>query len=406
MNKLNFIFFGIVFLYLPVFWCQNWQSISRIGNYEVEPYQQFSINPHKNQLWFVNENKVSVIESNGDISIFDQTHLGDLMNGLDLKFTFTPNHIYYARDYVGLYTFDEFVSQEAYLFERYYGVLRSDNEDVYMIGTDDNWNISKFNQDNGFFNLYLTATDFAIKNGQLYVKNGTQSLIQYTNPWPNVQFEYLQTDINYLGGTINELKFSRHSDTLYVAGKKGISFAYNYDFLDTITPNNTTNMLSPNVLEIEFDHEDKLWAVFGDASYVPIGLAKLEGSTWVNRYDATNSPIDFNNYLGMEIDTLGNVWVVDNQHLHTLLSENSPAWLSTVELKPTTTFSIHPNPTKDYIELSIENPTGNYQLLDAQGRIVKTEKIQATNQLIDLTKLQSGVYFVAIDGNVKRFVKQ
>ena len=108
----------------------------------------------------------------------------------------------------------------------------------------------------------------------------------------------------------------------------------------------------------------------------------------------------------MEIDTLGNVWVVDNQNLHTLLTENSPAWLSTVELKPTATFTLHPNPANDFLQLTTENPTGEYQLLDAQGRVIKTEKIHSSQQLIDLSTLQSGVYFIAIDGNVKRFLKK
>ncbi len=76
MNKLKFICFGIVFLYLPVFWCQNWKSISRIGNYEIEPYRQFSINPYNNQIWFVKSTAVSVIDQNGEIQVFNESDLG------------------------------------------------------------------------------------------------------------------------------------------------------------------------------------------------------------------------------------------------------------------------------------------------------------------------------------------
>jgi len=383
----------------------QWKSISKNGNYEIEPYRQFSINPYNNQIWFIKNTAVSVIDQNGEIQIFNESDLGDLWEGSNIRFAFTPNHIYFAKDVFGLFSFDNFLKEEKYTFLDYSGKLSSNQEDVYLVKAVPNSSSLIYWNGSEILNTNKVASNLAVKNNFLYVDVGSNSTVAYY-PEGQSNYQLLNSDLQYLGGIYNELKFSRHSDTLYVAGKKGISFAFNYDFLDTITPNNTTNMPSSNVLEIEFDHEDKLWAVFGDASDVPIGLAKLEGSTWVNRYDATNSPIDFNNYLGMENDTLGNVWVVDNQHLHTLLSENSPAWLSTVELKPTTTFSIHPNPTNDFIQLSTENPTGEYQLLDAQGRIVKTEKIHTTNQLIDLTRLQSGIYFVAIDGNVKRFVKE
>lgn len=52
-------------------------------------------------------------------------------------------------------------------------------------------------------------------------------------------------------------------------------------------------MPSPNVLEIEFDDKDSLWAVFGDANDVPFAISKLEVNTWTSRFDNTNSPIDF-----------------------------------------------------------------------------------------------------------------
>jgi hypothetical protein len=373
----------------------QWQSISKSNYNNVVPSSQFIIDEFSNGIWLVNENKVSVIKDNGLINEFNSQHLGELFSGDRLQFCFTPEKIFFMKYTFGLFEFSG-IASTLVLNEIDGNKILADGDTIYLSRSGSNLKFIT----NQVIDTYFSGSNISVKNSQLYTDNG---LLGKRN---GLQNQTLSSDPQYLFAPINNKKFQRNTDSIYVATKKGVMFAYNYDILDTITPNNTTNMPSPNVLEIEFDHEDKLWAVFGDATDVPIGLAKLEGSTWVNRYDATNSPIDFNNYLGMEIDTLGNVWVVDNQHLHTLLSENSPAWLSTVELKPTTTFSIHPNPTKDYIELSTETPTGNYQLLDAQGRTVKTEKIHTTNQLIDLTRLQSGIYFVAIDGNVKRLVKE
>jgi hypothetical protein len=402
MNKLKFICFGIVFLYLPDFWCQSWKSISKINAYEIEPYRQFKIDPYRNSIWFVQDLKVSVIENSGTIHKFTSTELGELWSNDKLKFVFTPSNIFYNINVFGFHSFTNYSS--VLVDSSFCDYLNmTNNNDTVFITMANQTGFRKF-ADNTSEIFNKNYTEINAKGQFIYGNNGSSVIYKY-EPITNTS-TILNSDPQYLWTIFHDTKFSRHSDTLYVAGKKGISFAFNYDFLDTITPNNTSNMPSPNVLEIEFDHEDKLWAVFGDASDVPFSLAKLEGSTWVHQYDANNSPIDFNNYLGMEIDTLGNVWVVDNMNLHTLLTESSPAWLSTVELKPTATFSLQPNPTNDFIELTTEKPTGAYQLLDAQGRIIITEKIHSSQQLIDLSNLQSGVYFIAIDENVKRFVKQ
>jgi hypothetical protein len=395
MNKLKFICFGIVFLYLPDFWCQNWQSIPKSNYNNVVPSSQFIIDEFSNGIWLVNENKVSVIKDNGLINDFNSQHLGELFSGDRLQFCFTSEKIYFMKYTFGLFEFSG-IASTLLLNEIDCNKIQADDDTIYLSRSGTNLKFIT----GEVIDTYFSGANISVKNSQLYTDNG---LLGKRN---GMQNQTLSSDPHYLFAPINFKKFQRHTDSIFVATKKGVMFAYNYDILDTITPNNTSNMPSPNVLEIEFDHEDKLWAVFGDASDVPFSLAKLEGSTWVNQYDATNSPIDFNNYLGMEIDTLGNVWVVDNMNLHTLLTESSPAWLSTVELKPTATFSLQPNPTNDYIELTTEKPTGEYQLLDAQGRIIQTEKIHSSHQLIDLSTLQSGVYFVAIDGNVKRFVKQ
>jgi hypothetical protein len=381
----------------------QWQSIPRNGTYETAPYRQFIIDPYRNSIWCIQDLKVSVIENSGTIHKFTSTNLGELWTGDNISFVFTPNDIYYNIDVFGLHKFTNYISTPLESSLSNYFNLSSNGDTVYITKKDLQGFVKYYNNESFSFNRNFR--NIHAKGVFFYGTNGNSTGIFSYNSISN-ESTNLNQDPEYLDAIYNAVKFSRHSDTLYVAGKKGISFAFNYDFLDTITPNNTVNMPSSNVLEIEFDHEDKLWAVFGDASDVPFSLAKLEGSTWVNQYDATNSPIDFNNYLGMEIDTLGNVWVVDNMNLHTLLTESSPAWLSTIELQATAKFSLHPNPTNEFIELTTEKPTGEYQLLDAQGRIIKTEKIHSSQQLIDLSTLQSGVYFIELDGKVKRFVKE
>lgn len=182
---------------------------------------------------------------------------------------------------------------------------------------------------------------------------------------------------------------------------------YNYDVLDTITPNNTINMPSPNVLEIEFDYNDSLWAVFGDVKDTPFALAKLEGNTWTNRFDNSNSPIDFSNFYGLEIDTLGNLWVADLNYLHTLLTPNSPAWLGFNENGKTNPFNLFPNPAKTSFTISGFSPSSigeKATLKDLSGKIVLEFILNEPNQKVDVSQLKNGVYFVEIGTSIQKII--
>jgi hypothetical protein len=176
--------------------------------------------------------------------------------------------------------------------------------------------------------IFQTAPMTLAKDTFYYISDGTSSIAYFANGnHGNVVSITNNGDPEYLGVLFYDIKYTRRTDSLYVGGKKGISIAYNYDFIDTITPNNTSNMPSSHVLEMEWDLNDSLWAVFGDANENAIALAKLEGNTWTNIYNASNCPIDFSTFIGMEIDTLGTIFVVDENAIHALTNPNSPAWL-------------------------------------------------------------------------------
>jgi hypothetical protein len=286
--------------------------------------------------------------------------------------------------------------------------------------------------------LVLNSTEInaiTTNNDTVYTMSGTQNMYKYTptstidamyglsNVKAKNQFLYLNAgvigrkiglstvylynDPEYLIATVNDYKFSRKSDTLFVASKKGISYAYNYDFLDTITPNNSLNMPGPNVLEIEFDNNDNLWAVFGDSNDVPFAISKLEGNTWTSRFDNTNSPIDFSNFYGLEIDTLGNLWVADLNYLHTFLTLNSPTWLGTKEMPQSIQINIFPNPTSDHITIS-EIPLSligsNATITDLNGKQILDFEITQQQEQIDCSSMKKGVYFLRIGEENQKFI--
>ncbi len=380
------------FLFLSFFYshAQTWQSIHKNQFGNTTPWNQFVINPYTNDIWMVNDNKAAVIQNNGSIELLNQTQLGVLWNGSDLEFAFTPTNVFYMKKTFGLFQFEN-SSNTLVWTEPNINKITSNDDTVYVLrmGT-----LLKYTNSSAF-DSYFLCSDIEVKNTFLYTKT---YYLGHQVGWMN---STLQTDSEYLNAAINDKKFQRNTDTLYVGTTKGIMYAYNYDILDTITPNNTSNMPSSNVLELEFDHLDQLWAVFGDTTDTPFAIAKLEGSTWTNFIDATNSPIDFSNFLGLEMDTLGNVWVADNLYLHTLLTSTSPGWLGTTSLDPQSNLAILPNPAQNTFCISGGLYDGGIKIYDLQGRKILSSA-SATD--IDISQLNTGQYFVVIEQKTNKQV--
>lgn len=369
---------------------QTWQSIHKNQFGNTTPWNQFVINPYTNDIWMVNDNKAAVIQNNGSIELLNQTQLGVLWNGSDLEFAFTPNEVFFMKSTFGLFQFANASNTLVYSEPNIYSIT-ANQDTVYILG---GGTILKYTN-GAAFDSYIPGSDIIVKNTFLYTDNGLlgQAVGFTTNT--------LLNDPQYLLASINDKKFQRNTDTLYVGTTKGIMYAYNYDILDTITPNNTSNMPSPNVLELEFDHLDQLWAVFGDSTDTPFAIAKLEGSTWTNFIDATNSPIDFSNFLGLEIDTLDNLWVADNLYLHTLLTATSPGWLGVNSNELVSDLEVYPNPAQNTFCIRGGLYDGGIEIFDLQGRKILSS---ATAKNIDISQLNTGQYFVVIEQKANKQV--
>jgi hypothetical protein len=393
------IFIGITQLFLPNgLKAQTWQSIHKSQTGNTVAWKQFVINPYTNDIWLVNDNKAAVIKNDGAIELLNQTHLGVLYNGSSLRFAFTANEVYFMKSTFGLFQFangsNTLVFSEPYLYS-----ILANQDTVYMQRAG---SILKYINGVGF-DTYFSGTEIVVKNTYLYTDN---NYLGHQVGWMN---STLQTDPEYLLASINDKKFQRNTDSLYVGTTKGIMYAYNYDILDTITPNNTSNMPSSNVLELEFDHLDQLWAVFGDAADVPFAIAKLEANNWTNRIDASNAPINFSEFLGLEIDTLGNLWLADNLYIHTLLTANSPGWLGITPNNPLEEIDIIPNPSNGIFQVSGQSSEPmQITILDQQGKQVAHFELNAlsSDHSFDLSDQAPGVYFAHISQGELQWVKK
>lgn len=393
--KKHIVSFILLFMPMMNFYAQTWQSINYAQFSNVIPYGQFVINQNNNDIWMVNDNKVSVIEGSGVVQIFDYTDLGTLWTGDNLRFTFTPDSIFYMLETIGLMNFNNYVSSSI-IVENNISDITSNGDTVYIsrAGT-----LLEY-VDGVITDTYFSAPNISVKNTFLYTDNG------YLGKQNGFSNQMLIADPQYLLAPINDKRFQRKTDSIYVGTTKGIMYAFNYDILDTITPNNTSNMPSGNVLEIEFDDNDILWAVFGDASDIPFAIAKLEGNIWTNIFDNSNSPINFSMFEGLEIDTLGNLWVADQISLHTLLSPNSPGWLSTTDLKKDRNFTLYPNPSSQNLSITSTDIIDEIQIVDLFGRVLKIKDgINSTVFDLELSDLSNGNYFVkVISGNSIEFL--
>jgi len=390
--------FIILFFFSFVGRAQTWQSIHKSQTGNTVAWKQFVINPYTNDIWLVNDNKAAVIKNDGAIELLNQTQLGVLYNGSSLRFAFTPNEVFFMKSTFGLFQFANGSNTLVYS-EPSISSITANLDTVYIRrgGT-----IIKYTNGVGF-DSYVPGSNIVVKNTFLYTDNGLLGQpVGFTN-------NTLLNDPQYLLASINDKKFQRNTDSLYVGTTKGIMYAYNYDILDTITPNNTSNIPSSNVLELEFDHLDQLWAVFGDAADVPFAIAKLEANNWTNRIDASNAPINFSEFLGLEIDTLGNLWVADNLYIHTLLTANSPGWLGITSNIPLEEIDIIPNPSNGIFQVSGQSSEPmQITVLDQQGKQVAHFELNAlsSDHSFDLSDQAPGVYFAHVTKGEQQWVKK
>jgi hypothetical protein len=67
--------------------------------------------------------------------------------------------------------------------------------------------------------------------------------------------------------------------------------------------------------------------------------------------------------------------------------------------------SFYPNPATD--NLTIYNVSGNINIIDITGKVVKTIKSNANNTVINVSGFAKGIYFLQLEnGTVAKFIKQ
>jgi hypothetical protein len=74
------------------------------------------------------------------------------------------------------------------------------------------------------------------------------------------------------------------------------------------------------------------------------------------------------------------------------------------------TFKIYPNPSRDLVYISLQSVSDkvNVQILDVQGKMIldANQSLIDANTSIDVSKIQSGIYFMKVSADGKSTVKK
>jgi len=372
----------------------QWLTLPNAQTGFLKPIDEFKINPYTNELWSAKSygmgDGITKLNENGIVTHYSEATLGNQfwIYG-DIKIGFTSNNVYYSREQDGLYNLNNGNPNLIFGLQDIFN-LRNDSDTLY---------INRFAQftytlvEPNLPNLESYYSDVVSKNGLKFVNLGQINFIE------NSGFTSLINDSYYLNNPYS-IQFKKQTDSLYIGFENGLSVCYKDQCYDTITPYNTINMPSGKIAEIEFDKDDNLWCAFADFSPTPQidsyhALAKLEGNTW-QVYDTTNTPFNWDAYLGMEIDTLGNVWVATGNNLHVLQSNSNPAWLNTIEPEKET-FNIYPNPATDYVNVNCSQNINGIQLFDLTGKKMANYSISNIKHTkINTAYLPKGIYIIEL----------
>jgi len=389
MKKLLFIF---LVLSIQLSTAQEWKTVLADYCHGFFPSNQFAVNPYTNQFWFARGDAAAVIETDGTVKHFTEEEVGPHWHFSQLQFGFTPDHLFYVKAQAGLHLFDNYESVLIEPSENDITTIRNDGDTLFMRRS--TAPLLKYVFPVVSEQILVGGSDAISKNGHFYMNAGPYAyVINNTNT-------FFYESVFYLQAPSTTFQFQNYTDTIYLGFTKGISKAYAGECFDTITPNNTTNMPSGNVLEIEFDKNDDLWVAFGDEQDNHIALAHLEGDTWTDIFTPENSPLDFSRFYGFEFDTLVNLWVATADQLHTLLTPNSPEWLSTKELEqPVMNVSVYPNPTQTQFTLSAPElkKATSAALFDLSGRKVRTYSNISDQSILNVKGLNKGVYILKLN---------
>ena len=371
--------------------------------------RHFRINPYDNSLWMTTQSTAQTISTDGTTKYFRFTNIPVLATSSYrlMSFEFLPNKVFILSEYGNIYLFENETFSSMYTASGLFNGLATDRDTLYILRN--NNPLVKWTDENLYY--LFNAGDskvITVKNNQFWISRGYDSpstIYSYTEDGSYISYHPFYSSIMDHGNY--DFKFSPHTDTLYIAGNKGLSLLHNQVFFDSIAPDNTTNMPAGIIIEFEFDADDNIWALFGTDVQTPTSIAHYNqaSKTWDTYYDATNSDLNFDTYCSIEMDTEGNLWMVNQHYIHVLGLGTLPGWVSVKQTSFKQTVSVYPNPATEKFYIETDAVISELYLTDQLGKRIRT--LDPKENEFSVEQLATGVYFVEIinEANEKSTVK-
>lgn len=124
----------------------------------------------------------------------------------------------------------------------------------------------------------------------------------------------------------------------------------------------------------------------------PVGLKNQLHNMWGSPFTAPNQE------LALKLQELA--WQTVTSYPGSCIEETSTGIKSQPELKSLITIS--PNPVNDILHLKYEGNDKSIKVFDVMGRLVFEE----TGRTFEISALNRGIYFIAVDNEVLKFMKQ
>jgi len=398
-------------------------------------------------LWLTVWNSTEVIKfekSTGLTTIFDYNDFNISPNKCITSIECDENGIPYVGTYAGSFKLTE-NNQWEMLHPGITADIISSNDGVVWIANDDELlrmekdSIREF--DFRDYEFYAVLTSMALDKdgilwGQQYnemalygelVKFDGQSWTTYHMP------EYNNSDFYKPGTLIPSLKYQCFISDIQIDSQNKIWMARhksNPGGERVILPDGSS--MNPSKSELVVLYRGGSWATFNPPIETVINsITPDNGTIWCNTddglmlfnnsqwtvYNTENSGLPYNQVNSVLIDNDGTKWIGTNKGLVSLIESDSNSKSNeTTAVEPKSKliseFDLFPNPANDYITIKKSQEIQNLKIdiLNIQGKTIKTFNLNNNETRLDVSSFPAGVYLVRIQQNenhfMKKFVKQ
>ncbi len=296
----------------------------------------------------------------------------------------------------------------------------SDNNNYVINGNNITWNLSNVNPfETGSFNVYLTTSIFAQMNEQIVlsaiinpVLNDTTFSNNFTTSVSNIVNSYDPNDksANPVSITPQEITNNIYIEYLIRFQNTGNAEAIDIVVTDTISNNlniSTFNFItSSHNCNWKIDNNRVIQFEFKNINLPDSNTNELLSHGFIKFKIKANTDL----LLGDEVQNTANIYFDFNEPIitNTIVSKveitNNLIKTSLLEI------NIIPNPANDLIRIKTNNKnTTEIKIENSLGELIYTNESYNNNEVINLSMIKSGIYFVFIksengDTNKSKFI--